>query len=167
MTKINCNNISAHTCGDIVSIGSPAPEFVLTASDFSLVSLNDYAGQALLIHVYVSVDTDACIETCDQLSQLNDGQYNVLAVSMDLPFALARLEQQNRFPNTRLLSDFRTREFGEAYNLTIIDGPLAGLLARNVIVIDKNHHIIYQELCKEVTEPPNIELAFEALKDCT
>lgn len=120
-----------------------------------------------MIHVYVSVDTDACIETCDQLSQLNDGQYNVLAVSMDLPFALARLEQQNRFPNTRLLSDFRTREFGEAYNLTIIDGPLAGLLARNVIVIDKNHHIIYQELCKEVTEPPNIELAFEALKDCT
>lgn len=165
MAEICCNHISCHTSGDVISVGDKAPEFVLTASNLSLVSLNDYAGQALLLNVFVSIDTPICIDSCKRLNEMSNGELNILSVSMDLPFALARLEEEQRFPHIKLLSDFRTRSFGDAYNLTIIDGPLAGLLARDIIVLDKSHHIVYQDLSHEVTEPPKIELAIEALQD--
>ena len=82
---------------------------------------------------------------------------------MDLPFALSRVNAGEKLDDILLLSDFRNREFGDLYNLTIADGPLAGLLARAVIVLDKSHKIAYTELVSDVSKPPNYDKAIEAI----
>lgn len=164
MSEFFCNKIPCHTSGDIFSPGDKAPNFVLTASDLSLVSLNDYVGKPLLLNIFISVETPVCFESCKAFDKLNAENLNILCISMDLPFTLAKYEKQ--FPNLTFLSDFRNRSFGEAYHLTIVDGPLAGLLARDVIVIDKDHHIIYQELTPDSINAPNIDMALDALREC-
>ncbi len=167
MSEFFCNSMPTHTSGDLLKIGSKAPDFLLTETDLSLVTLNDYAGQALLLNVFVSIDTPVCIKSCEKFNHLNDNTLNILCVSMDTPFAMARAlrEKPKIFNHLNLLSDFRNRHFGEAYHLTIIDGPLAGFLARDMIVLDKAHRIVYQELSQEITQAPNFDLAVEALRD--
>jgi thiol peroxidase len=76
---------------------------------------------------------------------------------MDLPFALKRVQTGEKLENVMLLSDFRNRDFGELYGLTIAEGPLAGLLARAVILLDKEHNVIYHELVHDITSAPNYE----------
>ena len=83
---------------------------------------------------------------------------------MDLPFALKRIGEAEKFENIELLSDFRNREFGNTYGLTIADGPLAGLLARAIIIIDPQQKIVYTELVKDITNPPNYEEALKHIK---
>jgi len=165
MSDFSCSGYSYHTSGHVYAIGEKAPDFTLTAPDLSLVRLSDFKGQGLLLNVFPSIDTPVCFGSCDTFNQLVGESSNILCISKDLPFALARHEKESRFKNIRLLSDFRDHNFGHAYGLTIVDGPLSGLLAREVIVIDKNGNIAYQEFATNINNAPNFQLAVEAFQD--
>lgn len=166
MSIIQMKNTDMHTFGELPKLQSQAPEFILTKPDLSTVSLADFSGKAVLLNVYPSVDTQVCYEsvkTFNQASDLDDDLI-IACISMDLPFALQRIQIGESLDNIQFLSDFRNREFGDSYGLTIADGPLAGLLARAVIVLDKEHKVIHQELVADISNPPNYQAALESLK---
>lgn len=165
MSDFTIEDYTYHTSGEVNAIGEKAPQFTLTASDLSLVRLSDYKDKALLLNVFPSIDTPVCFGSCQVFNQPHSQEGEVLCISKDLPFALARYEKEKKFANVRLLSDFRNHNFGHAYGLTIIDGPLAGLLAREVIVIDKYGYIVYQDFSKDITHSVNTKLALEAFND--
>lgn len=89
----------------------------------------------------------------------------VLCVSMDLPFAMSRFCTVNGIENVTVASAFRSPVFSQNYGVQIVDGPLAGLLARTVIVLDKNRHVVYRELVNEVTDEPDYEAALKVIKE--
>ena len=154
-----------HTYGELPEIGSTAPNFIATRSDLSTCALDDFKNKAVLINVYPSIDTQVCFESVKKFQQaaLNRHNIEILCISMDLPFALKRVISGEHLEGITFLSDFRNREFGELYGLTIADGPLAGLLARAVIVLDATHRVIYHELVYDVSNPPNYQAALDKL----
>ena len=154
-----------HTLHDLPKIGQKAPSFTVTKTDLSTVNLDDFSGKSVLINVYPSIDTEVCFGSTQEFQKMAKHMKEtiVLCISMDLPFALKRVTKEALLHNILLLSDFRNREFGDLYGLTITNGPLAGLLARCVIVLDKNHRIIYHELVADIATPPNYEAAIASL----
>jgi thioredoxin-dependent peroxiredoxin len=164
MADFQLKNHTFHTCGDIYALGQKAPNFLLTASDFSEVSLNDFLGQPLILNIFPSIDTSLCIGSCDRFNQLACKDITVLCISCDLPFAMHRMEQQKQYNHVRLLSDFRYNDFGELYGLSITDGPLKGFLAREVMVLDADHYIMYQDYVENINKSPECELAIEIIE---
>ena len=165
MSEFQLKNSTYHTSGEVYALGQQAPDFVLTATDFSEVSLDDYKGKALILNIFPSIDTSICFSSCDKFNALANEEIPVLCISKDLPFALKRVEEQNRFKNVRFLSDYRDNFFGELYGLTIIDGPLRGLLAREVIVLDSEHFIMYQDYVTNISDLPQCELAIDIMNE--
>jgi thiol peroxidase len=154
-----------HTYGELPEIGSVAPNFIATKTDLTTCSLDDFKNKAILINVYPSIDTQVCFESVKkfQKAALNNHDIEILCISMDLPFALKRVISGEKLEAITFLSDFRNREFGHLFGLTIADGSLAGLLARAVIVLNSNHQVIYHELVAEVSNPPNYQAALDQL----
>ncbi len=154
-----------HTYGDLPEIGSLAPNFVATKVDLSTCSLEDFKDKAILLNVYPSIDTKVCFESVKkfQAAAIENQNIEILCISMDLPFALKRVLNGEQLHSITFLSDFRNREFGDLFGLTIADGPLAGLLARAIIVLNANHQVIYHELVRDISNPPNYQAAFDTL----
>lgn len=154
-----------HTYGDLPAIGSNAPNFVATRLDLSTCALADFKNKALLINVYPSLDTKVCFDSVKKFQETAMSNHNIeiLCISMDLPFALNRIVNGEDLKTITFLSDFRNREFGDLFGLTIADGPLAGLLARAIIVLDVNHRVVYHELVTDISNPPNYQAAIEKL----
>lgn len=165
MATIYLKEKRLHTYGNLPEIGSNAPNFVATKSDLSTCSLDDFKGKPLLINIYPSIDTQICFESVKKFQQavVMNQDIEILCISMDLPFALKRVISGENLDAITFLSDFRNREFGNLFGLTIADGPLAGLLARAVIVLDLNHRVIYHELVADVSNPPDYQAAFDKL----
>jgi thiol peroxidase len=165
METIYLREKQLHTCGNLPEIGSDAPNFIATRLDLSTCSLEDFKNQAILINVYPSIDTKVCFDSVKKFhdAALQKHDIKILCISMDLPFALNRIVSGEHLEKLTFLSDFRNREFGDLFGLTITDGPLAGLLARAVIVLDSNHRTIYQELVSDISNPPNYQAALDAL----
>jgi thioredoxin-dependent peroxiredoxin len=164
MSKIHLKKNAYHTLHDLPELGSLAPSFTATQLDLSTVTLDDFKGKPVLINVYPSIDTQVCFQSAEAFQKMtvsDDEVPVILCISMDLPFALKRVALGGQFNNITFLSDFRNREFGDVYGLTLIDGPLAGLLARAVIVLDKEHRITYQELVTDIATQPAYDAAFE------
>lgn len=157
MTTIHLNDIAMHTFGKMPSVGDVAPNFIATTADLLSVSLADFSGKSVLINVYPSIDTNICLGSVKRFNEevKNGREMIVLCISMDLPFALKRIGEGESLKDIILLSDFRNREFGELYGLTINDGPLAGLLARAVIVLDPQHKVCHVELVSNIANPPD------------
>ncbi len=153
-----------HTHGELPSIGSTAPAFKLTKTDLSEVTLADLKGRQVILNIFPSVDTDVCAMSVRRFNQEASRLENttVLCASMDLPFAHKRFCGVHGIENVDSVSDFRTGEFGRAYGIRIADGPLAGLLARSVVVIDDGGKVIYTELVPETTQEPDYERALAA-----
>ncbi|HBI21372.1 MAG TPA: thiol peroxidase [Legionella sp.] len=150
--------------GELPNIGAQAPSFILSDEDLNLVILDDFKNQPLLINIYPSIDTTVCFESVVTFNQqLRDKKVAVICVSMDLPFAIKRIHQQGALEQVTILSDFRNRDFGNLYGVTIANGPLAGLLARAVIVLDAHHKVVYRELVKDISNPPNYKAAIASL----
>ncbi len=166
MSTIKVKGNECHTHGQLPAVGETAPDFALCRTDLSVVTLADFAGKPMLINIYPSIDTSVCFESVKQFNKaVSESKGMIVAcVSMDLPFALQRIAAGESFEDVLLLSDFRNRDFGDLYGLTIADGPLAGLLARAVIVLDSAHKVVYYELVKDVGNPPNYEAALAAVK---
>lgn len=162
MAIIHLREQSFNTYGNLPEIGAHVPDFVATKIDLSTMSLAEYAGKPVLINVYPSIDTNVCFSSVKKFHE-SIKNVIVLCISMDLPFALRRVSEGDNFDNILFLSDFRNREFGDLFGLTIADGPLAGLLARAVIVLDADHKLVYKELVPDISMPPNYKAALENL----
>ena len=153
--------------GNLPSVGSIAPNFELTKDDLSDVTLNDYKGSRLIMNIFHSIDTGTCAASVRQFNKEASELDNVkiLCISKDLPFAMARFCGAEGIENVETLSHFRDGNFGINYNLTYTDGPIRGLLARSIIVLDENAKILHTEQVYEVVEEPNYKAALEALMD--
>ena len=165
MTEITLQGNKINTNGDIPKVGSMAPDFILVDSDLKDVSLSSYDGQNIILNVIPSLDTPVCQKSTkifnEKASALTDTV--VLAVSADLPFAMKRFCSTESIKSVKPLSMMRSRNFSKDYGVLITDGPLSGITARAVIVIDKNKKIIHSELVQEIANEPNYEAALNCL----
>ena len=164
MTDITLNGTPVHTHGSLPTVGTKAPEFSLVGNDLSPVTLADFAGSRLILNIFPSVDTGVCAMSVRTFNERAAGLENttVLCISRDLPFAQARFCGAEGIENVTVASDFRTT-FGEDYGVTLISGPLEGLLARAVIVVDEKGTVVHSQLVPEITTEPDYEAAIAAL----
>jgi thioredoxin-dependent peroxiredoxin len=150
--------------GTGVEIGKPLPSAVLTGGNLAPVNLADSKGKVKIINIVPSVDTKTCEEQTHQLSEKNGGldkQVELITVSMDLPFAQQRFAKEAKISNVTFLSDYKTGEFGKNHGLMVV--PLH-LLARTVIVTDKENIVRYIQVVPELTNLPDMEAAMTAAK---
>lgn len=152
--------------GEFVKVGDKAPDFYLVKKDLSNFSLDEVKGKYVVLNIFPSLDTDVCAASVRKFNQLAAGHPDtvVLAISQDLPFAQARFCTTEGIENVITLSGFRYPDFGKNYGVLMEDGPLFGLYARAVVIIDPEGKIIYTELVPEIGKEPNYEEAMKALK---
>lgn len=164
MADITFKGNLVHTRAELPEVGSTAPDFELTGADLSQVKLTDFAGSKLVLNIFPSVDTGICATSVRTFNELaaNLADTKVLCVSKDLPFALNRFCGAEGIANVSVASDFRT-SFGDAYGVTMTDGPLAGLLSRAIIVLDQQGRVVYTQQVPEITTEPDYEAALAAL----
>lgn len=150
--------------GDKLQTGQPAPSFKVVDNNFKMVSLADYSGKTLLLSVVPSIDTGICsLQTKrfnDEVTKL-PADVVLLTISTDLPFAQKRFCQQEQVEAMAVLSDAVWRDFGSNYGLLIKD---MGLLARSIIIIDKQGMVAYQQMVPELAQEPDYEAALQALQ---
>ncbi len=153
--------------GDLPRVGAMAPDFTLAGKDLADVRLRDYAGKIVVLNIFPSIDTPVCAMTVRKFNTEIGKTDNavVICVSADLPFAHARFCGAEGLDHVVSASTFRSPEFGDAYGVRIADGPLAGLMARAVVVIDGQGNVVYTELVKEIAEEPNYETALACLEN--
>ncbi len=165
MAKFELKGNPFNTVGDLPAVGSSAPDFELTNTDLSPLSLSGLKGKRVVLNIFPSLDTDVCAASVRRFNEEAGKLDNtkVVSASMDLPFAHARFCVVEGLENVVSGSDFRTGDFGKAYGVRIADGPLAGLLARSVVVLDADGKVIYTELVPETTQEPDYEAALKAL----
>lgn len=160
--KMAENNITL--IGNELKIGDQAPAFTLTKNDLSPLTLNDLGDKVKIIAAVPSVDTKVCeLETIrfnDEAGKLGDKAV-VLTVSMDLPFAQARFCATQGIDNALTASDYKTKEFGEAYGVLIEE---LQLLNRSVFVLDQNNTIQYVQYVEQNTDHPDYDAALDAAK---
>lgn len=166
MANITLKGNVIHTIGDLPRVGSKAPEFRLTKSDLSDVGLSDYKGKVRILNIVPSLDTGTCAASARAFNAKVQGMGGavVLIVSRDLPFAQKRFCEAEGLNAVVPLSELRDRNFGDAYGATILDGPLAGLLSRAVVVVDPLGAVVYTEQVPEIAQEPNYEAALAAAK---
>jgi thioredoxin-dependent peroxiredoxin len=154
-----------HTVGDLPAVGAAAPAFTLVGSDLSDVALADFAGKKVVLNIFPSLDTAVCAASVRRFNVEAAELENtaVVCASMDLPFAHSRFCTSEGIEGVVSTSDFRSGDFSRNYGVRIADGPLAGLMARSVVVIDENGKVAYSELVGETADEPNYEAALAAL----
>ncbi|CAM3496805.1 thiol peroxidase [Xenorhabdus nematophila] len=152
--------------GDFPQAGQKAKAFTLVAKDLADVTLSQYAGKRKVLNIFPSIDTGVCATSVRKFNQLASELDNtiVLCISADLPFAQSRFCGSEGLSNVVTLSTLRGGEFLENYGVAISEGPLSGLTARAVIVLDENDQVIYSQLVGEITDEPNYDNALSALK---
>lgn len=152
--------------GEQPKVGEKAPKFGGVKGDLSVAKLPEFEGKKVVINVFPSLDTEVCAASVRRFNKEASSLENtvVLCVSKDLPFAQSRFCTTEGLQNVIPLSVFRCRCFVENYGLEITDGPLKGLLARAVFVLDETGTIVYEQLVPEITEEPDYEAALKALK---
>lgn len=165
MAEITLKGNPINTSGELPAAGSKAPDFRLTKGDLSDVSLSDFAGKKKILNIVPSLDTGVCQTSMVQFNQkaADTGDAVILTVSRDLPFAQKRFCEDNGIDKVIAVAEMRDRDFGRAYGLEITDGPLAGALARAVVVIDESDNVSYTELVPEIAQEPNYAAALAAL----
>jgi len=166
MAEITLRGNVIHTCGMLPAVGSQAPDFVLTRTDLADVSLKDFAGKKIVLNIFPSIDTPVCAVAVRKFNAEAGtlGNAVVLCVSIDLPFALKRFCGAEGLEQVIPAAELRRRKFGEDYGVRIVDGPLAGLFARAVVIIDGQGKVIYTEQVPEIGQEPDYAAALKALK---
>ncbi len=152
--------------GQFPKTGASAPGFTLVGTDLANVSLRDFAGKRKVLNIVPSLDTPVCQTSTRKFNESAGSIPNtvVLVIAADLPFAMKRFCETEGLKNVISLSTMRGREFMANYGVEIIDGPLAGVTARAVVVLDENDKIIHAELVPEIKDEPNYDAALKALK---
>ncbi len=165
MAKITLGGTPCNTNGEIPQKGSSAPNFQLTKADLSEVTANQFIGKKVILNIFPSVDTAVCATSVRTFNEkANDlADTVVLNVSKDLPFALKRFCAAEGLENVHTLSDFKNQGFDTNFGVKIVDGPFSGLMARSVVVLDKEGKVTHSELVTEVANEPNYDAAIAAL----
>lgn len=155
-----------HTCGTVPGVGETAPCFHLAGPDLSQVLCSDFVGKRVVLNVFPSLDTEVCARSVRRFNEEAAGLDDVvvICVSMDLPFAMGRFCTVEGIKNVLFGSAFRSPIFGQKYGLQLVDGPLAGLLARCVLILDENRRVIFRDLVHEITDEPAYDAALKVLR---
>jgi len=166
MAEIKLGGNPIHTNGDLPKIGSKAPDFKLTDMDLKDVTLADFKGKKKLLNIVPSLDTPVCATSTKKFNEQAAKHPNtvMLIVSADLPFAMKRFCSAENTDKVKSLSMMRDRHFAKDYGVLITDGPLAGITARAVVVIDENDKVVHAELVPEIKQEPNYDKALAAIK---
>jgi thiol peroxidase len=163
MAQITLRGNQINTVGELPAVGSPAPGFVLTGTDLGEVSSSQFRDNPVLLNIFPSVDTPVCatsVRTFNERAAVSG--VSVLCISKDLPFAQKRFCGAEGIEHVTTASAFRDA-FGEDYGVTIVDGPMAGLLARAIVVIGADGNVAYTELVPEIAQEPDYDAALAAL----
>lgn len=165
MATITLQGNEVHTNGELPTVGSDAPDFVLVDGDLNELSLNSFKGKKKLLNIVPSLDTPVCATSTKKFNDAAMARQNTafLVISADLPFAQKRFCSAEGVENVIALSMMRSRDFASDYGVLIEDGPLAGVTARAVVVIDENDKIRYTELVPEIAQEPDYDGALAAL----
>jgi thiol peroxidase len=166
MATVTLKGNPIHTNGDLPAAGAPAPDFKLTGTDLKDVSLADYKGKKKILNIVPSLDTPTCATSTRKFNESGGKLPNtvVLVISADLPFAMKRFCTTEGLQNVVSLSMIRGKGFAKTYGVLIEDGPLAGLSARAVVVVDENDKVVYRELVPEIGQEPNYDAALAATR---
>ena len=166
MADITLKGKPIHTAGTLPAKGSKAPDFRLTKSDLSDVTLKDFAGKTLVLNIFPSIDTGVCATSVRRFNADAAALPNVvvLGVSKDLPFAHGRFCGAEGIKNVVTGSDLREGSFGKSYGVTIVDGPLAGLMSRAIVVVGVDGVVTYTEQVPEIAQEPDYAKALAAAK---
>lgn len=164
-TQLGPHNVT--TIGDLPSVGTTAPDFVLTGNKMNDVHLSDFAGKEIVLNIFPSIDTHVCATSVREFNKrvVEHDNAVILNIAMDLPFAMKRFCGAEGIENAITLSDFRHRGFGRAYGVELIDSSFAGLFARAVVVIDKTGKITYAEIVSQIEDEPNYDAALKTIVD--
>ena len=165
MAEIEFRGTMMSTGGELPSVGAPAPDFSLTGDGLAPVGLGDFAGQRVVLNIFPSIDTPTCATSVRAFNERAASLDNtsVLCVSVDLPFAAARFCGDEGIENVSCASTFRSPDFYDAYGVQIADGPLAGLCARAVVVIDEHGNVAHTQLVSPISDEPDYDAALSVL----
>ena len=165
MATITLGGNPVHTSGELPKVGSKLADFKLVKNDLSIAELSTFAGKKLVLNIFPSIDTGTCATSVRKFNESASNLANttVLCISRDLPFAQKRFCGAEGLENVVNLSDFQEGTFGKNNGLDIVDGPLAGLHSRVIIVTDENSVVTHTEQVAEIAHEPNYEAALAAL----
>ena len=164
MAEVTLRGNPIHTSGELPEVGAAAPAFTLTGAGLGDVTPADFSGKTIVLNIFPSIDTPTCatsVRTFNQRAADLDDTV-VVCVSADLPFAQGRFCGAEGIENVTTASTFRS-SFGNDYGITLTDGPLAGVLARGVVVIDPEGTVKYTELVGEIGDEPDYDAAIAAI----
>ena len=152
--------------GNLPSLHMKAPDFRLVTKDLADHTLHEFNNKRKLLATVPSLDTPTCSIMTKHFNEFakKHPDIMIITISADLPFAQKRFCEAEGVHNVLTLSMMRDKEFGKSYGILIQDGPLAGLLARSVFVLDEKDHVLYSELVSEITQEPNYHKALEVLQ---
>lgn len=164
MSTIRFHGEPANTVGELPAVGSAAPAFALTAADLSDLTSESLAGKRVVLNIFPSIDTGVCAASVREFNRRAASLDNtaVVCVSADLPFAAGRFCAAEGIDDVLVGSSFRS-SFGKDYGVTLLDTPLAGLLARAVVVLDAEGTVLHRELVADIADEPNYDAAVAVL----
>jgi thiol peroxidase len=162
-TKFQGNLVA--TVGDLPKIGSKAPDFHLVDIELKGVRLADYPDKKKILNIVPSLDTPICATSTKKFNDLAKTRPDiaVLTISADLPFAQNRFCAAENIQNVKTLSMMRDRRFAQEYGVLMPEGPLAGICARSIVVLDEHDEVLYTELVPEIFQEPDYEAAIAAV----
>jgi thiol peroxidase len=165
MAEITFQGNPLNTSGDLPAAGQPAPDFTLTGGDLGAVTSEGLRGGRVVLNIFPSIDTPVCAQSVRTFNERAAGldDTTVVCVSADLPFASGRFCTAEGIENVTVGSTFRNPEFLDDYGVGISDGPVVGLCARAVVVIDADGNVLHSELVSEIVDEPDYEAAMAAL----
>lgn len=165
MATVTLRGNPVKTSGELPAKGSKAPDFALVNPDLKDVSLADFAGKKKILNIYPSVDTPVCATSTRKFNEKASGLKDavVICVSEDLPFAFKRFCAAEGLANVQTLSTMRHRDFAKKYGVEMTSGPLAGICARAIVVLDKDDKVVHTELVPEIAQEPNYDAALKAV----
>jgi len=163
MAQITLDGTPTTTSGELPEVGQATPNFKLTKTDLSSVTLKDYKGSKLILNIFPSVGTGVCSASVRRFNKeaANLENTKVICISKDLPFALSGFCGAEGLNNVETLSDFKDNEFGKNYGVRIESGIFQGLHARAVIVVDEDGKVTYTQLVSEIGNEPNYDDVFK------
>jgi len=165
LAKVIYDRGDVRTFGALPSVGSKAPDIMLVNTKLANVSLANWSGKRKIMNIFISIDTSVCAKSVVEFNRRAEGLDDVamLMVSYDLPFAHARFIEEHELGNVTGLSAIRHAGFGENYGVQIVEGPLAGMFTRAVVVLDENNTVVHTEMIENLSSEPDYEAAFRAL----
>lgn len=166
MATITLQGNPIHTNGDLPAVGADAPDFQLANKDLQDVMLKDFAGRKKLISIVPSLDTPVCATSTRKFNEAAAKLDNVavIVVSADLPFAMDRFCSTEGLGNIVVLSMMRSRDFARDYGVLIEEGPLAGITARAIVLLDEENKVLHSELVGEISDEPDYDGVLGALQ---